>query len=145
MYAEQLVQKWIDEKRDYISKNEIRSYGLLGKLAVTILKENYEGEYIPSDDAHFCGGYSFKNPLGHYKKVYGLYYMFPKEELKKMGNYNNYDDAVREIVRLEYNDIYWHHEEQIPEYILSIKLEMMDDMYFKTRYWFIWEEEIWVV
>lgn len=146
MYAEELVQKWIDEKRSYISENEILSYGLLGKLAVIILQEKYEGKYIPSNDRHFCGDYFFKNPLGHYEKVYGLYYMFPKEKkLEKMGHCHNYDNAIKEIIRLEYSDIYWHHEEQIPEYIDLIKAKIINNMYFKTRYWFIWEEEIWVV
>lgn len=145
MYAEQLVQQWINEKRQYISENEIRSYGLLGKLAAVILEENYEGHYEPPTDNHFCGGYSFKNPLGHYKKVYGLYYMFPKMKLEKLGNYSNYDNAIKEIVRLEYGDIYWHHKEQIPEYINAIKLEILNDMYYNTRYWFIWEEKIWTI
>ena len=57
----------------------------------------------------------------------------------------SYDDAIKEIVRLEYGDIYWNHKEQIAEYIEMVKSNMHENMYFKTRYWFIWEEEVWVV
>ena len=145
MDGEKLIKKWVDEKRTYISENEIHEYGLLGKIALLILQENYEAKYIPSDDAHFCGGYSFKNPLGHYEKRYGLYYMFPKEQVKQLMRSKSYDDAIEEIVRLEYGDIYWNHKEQIAEYIEMVKSNMHENMYFKTRYWFIWEEEVWVV
>ena len=44
--GEELVQKWIDAKRQYISMNEIRDYGLAGKIAVVILEEKHEGKYI---------------------------------------------------------------------------------------------------
>lgn len=145
MDGEKLIKKWVDEKRTYISENEIHEYGLLGKIALLILQEKYEAKYIPSDDAHFCGGYSFKNPLGHYEKRYGLYYMFPKEQIKQFMRSKSYDDAIKEIIRLEYGDIYWNHKEQIAEYIEMVKANMHENMYFKTRYWFIWEEEVWVV
>jgi len=145
MDGEKLIKKWIDEKRTYVSENEIREYGLLGRIALLILQENYEAKYVPSDDGHFCGGYSFRNPLGHYEKRYGLYYMFPKGQLTKLMQSKSYDGAIKEIVRLEYDDIYWHHKEQIAEYIEMIKTEIYEDMYHHTRYWFIWEEEAWVV
>ena len=145
MHAEELVQKWINEKRTSISENEIKEYGYIGKMAILILENNYEGKYFPPNSSYSCGGYSFKNPLGHYEKVYGLYYMFPKQKLEKLGNFFTRYYAIREIVRLEYDDIYWHLKEQIPYYIEKIDKEFINDMYFKTRYWFIWEEEIWVV
>ena len=145
MYAEGLVQKWISERRSYVSENEIKDLGLLGKIALLILQENFEAKYCPSDDGHFCGGYEFKNPLGHYEKVWGLYYMMPKRQLEKIGNFSLYDDAIREIVRLEYDHIYWYEKEKIPEYIEMVKRNMAINMYYKTRYWFIWEEEVWVV
>ena len=145
MYAEGLVQKWINERRSYVSENEIKDLGLLGKMALLILQENFEAKYCPSDDGHFYGCYEFKNPLGHYEKVWGLYYMMPKRQLEKIGNFSLYDDAIREIVRLEYDHIYWHEKKKIPEYIEMVKRNMVINMYYKTRYWFIWEEEVWVV
>lgn len=146
--AEELIQKWINEKRCYISENEIKENGLSGKIALLILQENYEAKYLPSDDAHFCGGYSFKNPLGHYEKLYGLYYMYPQtetKEIKYLSYFKAYDEAIKEIVRLEYGNIYWKHKEDIPKYIQQIKKDMIKNIYIKNRYWFIWEEEVWVV
>ena len=144
--GEELVQKWIDEKRQYISMNEIRDYGLAGKIAVVILEEKYEGKYTPSEDCHSCGGYTFKNPLGHYEEYYKLYYMFESD--KKLEGFTiskNIDDLLDEIVRLEYDDIYWHHKKLIPQYRDAIRAAMHDKMYYKTRYWFIFKTNIWTV
>lgn len=144
--GEELVEKWINEKRQYISMNTIRDYGLAGKIAAVILEEKYNAHYVESADAHFCGGYTFKNPLGHYEEHYVLYYMFEcSKQLKSLMSSKDINKLLDEIVRLEYDDIYWNHKELIPQYREMIHKAIHDNMYHNSRYWFIFKENKWVV
>lgn len=144
--GEELVEKWINEKRQFVFMSEIYSHGLAGKIATVILEDKYEGKYVPSEDGHSCGGYAFKNPLGHYEECYKLYYMFESDKkLESLAISKNIDDLLDEIVRLEFGDIYWNHKDWIPQYRATIRTAMHDKMYYKTRYWFIFQENIWTV
>ncbi|MBO7694690.1 MAG: hypothetical protein J6T10_18900 [Methanobrevibacter sp.] len=148
MTGQELVEKWINNKKSIISINEIENYGLEGEIALLILKYKYEGKYVKPYDNHSCGFYSFKNPLGHYENKYNLYYMYktdPSHKIEILGSYTKESEAIEEIIRLEFDNIYYNHKEQIPEYINMIHKEMKHNMYYNKRYWFIWQEEEWVV
>lgn len=150
MNAYDLVDKWIKEGRSYIAENELYSYPGIGKVAIAILMENYGGKYYPSDNPRYCGHYTFHNPNGHYEKVYHLYYMYKdssyEPEWKGMMISSDYSALINEIVRLEFDDVYWNHKEHISEYEQMVLSQFHDNIYCgKWRYWYIREEEEWKV
>ena len=146
LLARQLVERWIHEKRTYISMNEIKDNGVIGEMAIPILINKYKGKYIHSEDMHFCGGYSFRNPLGHYETYYTLYCTFETTSKPSIfSRSKDINDLLDEIIRIEYDNIYWKHKELIPDYRELIRTIMHNNQFHKTRYWTITEEPIWTV
>lgn len=144
--ARQLVEKWIHERRNYISMNEINENGVIGKIATQILIAEYQGEYISNEDIHFCGGYSFRNPLGHYEEYYTLYCQYEMTSRQSIiSRSKDINILLDEIIRLEYDSIYWKHKELIPDYRELIRNTMHNNKFHKTRYWTISKELIWTV
>lgn len=144
--ARQLVERWIREKRSYISMNKINDNDVIDELAISILINEYKGKYIPNVDMHFCGGYSFRNPLGHYETYYTLYCTFETTSKPSIfSRSKDINDLLDEIIRIEYDNIYWKHKELIPDYRELIRTIMHNNQFHKTRYWTITEEPIWTV
>lgn len=103
------------QKAHYISENRLKwlcqddfnaDYGMV----VAILKNKYNATYVPSDDAHFCGDYSFDNPNLQKQNYAVLNDIYLRQENPKVstlvmarvssGKY--YEEFAEEILRLEY-------------------------------------------
>lgn len=110
MNGYELVDKWMTEGRTFISENELKDYKINGKVALLILKEMYEAKYIPSLDPHFCGNWSFENPLKTKTLHYHLYNCFIENDLNFHDSglfdptnlhFNWLESITEEIMRLE--------------------------------------------
>lgn len=149
MNAYELVQQWIDDGRMFVSRNEVAVCGSTGRIAVAILEEEYEAKAVPGD-GHFCGGWSFHNPNAKQKSIYRLYSCYYEHnEFSSIVGTNDASDAsfnylIEEIVRLEFDDIYWNHKEEVPAYINMVKKQMRHNCYIgEQRIWKIQTEVIW--
>ena len=149
MNAYELVQQWINEGRTFVSRNEVAVHNSTGRIAVAILQEEYEAEKVEGD-GYFCGGWSFHNPNAKQKSIYRLYscYHEHNEFSSFIGTNDTSDDSfdylIKEIVRLEFDDIYWNHKEKVPAYINMVKSQMRHNCYIgEQRIWKIQTKVIW--
>jgi len=151
MNAYELVQQWIDEGKTFVSRNEVDVHGHTGRIAVVILQEEYEGEKV-AGDGQFCGGWSFHNPHAKQKSIYRLYSCYHGfNQFSSISNTIDTSDAsfdhlIEEVVRLEFDDIYWNKKEKIPAFVNMIKHEMSAHHNYyigKERIWKIQTETTW--
>ena len=151
MNAYELVQQWIDEGKTFVSRNEVATYNSTGRIAVAILQEEYKAKVVEGD-GRFCGGWSFHNPNAKQKSIYRLYSCYHGDnEFSSISNtidtsIASFDHLIEEIVRLEFDDIYWKRKEKIPAYVNMIKNQMSGyhNYYIgKERIWKIQTETIW--
>ncbi len=109
--ANKELENLFTQNKNHVSENELYRMGKCKDIVLNILKTEYGAIYYPSDDAHFCGTWSFHHPKEKTEKYYELKYIRFDE---KMDNFISFmkstdiDLLLNEIMRLEFDKIYWH-------------------------------------
>lgn len=76
------VEEFLRDGKFFISENELDYYEDRD-IILAILKSKYNAKYIPSEDYHFCGEWSFDNPYLKKKEHYQLEYCYFEESTWK--------------------------------------------------------------
>jgi len=153
--ANKELENILNQNKSYVTENDLRRMGRCKDIVIDILKTQYEAKYEPSDDSHFCGSWHFKHPRTIQKKCYTLSSIFLDVDMgennkisKIIMSRKNDDSLLKEIMRLEFDNIYWYGTEEDKEkclYDIERNLLIRYDNFHNLIQVYVGTERVWFI